>query len=188
MDDCGKLDQGGGYCRGHEGGKRCQVGDSTKSSQGGGQCYFHSDRFRCTVKGCEKWEQAGGKCVQHGGGTRCKDWDSKGHGGGSRFQVGNCDKVSISGGKCSKHGGGSRCTVQGCDKSSRIEGQCIGHFNANVVMKLQESSGGNIQTASKKIQLDFILNATKKRRTIPQKVISSGDGKTVTKKTTHRTR
>ena len=73
VDECNKLDVGGGKCTAHGGGKRCQVDGCNAGDRGGGRCISHGGGARQSDR-CDAGAASGGKfCVTHGGGLRCTE-------------------------------------------------------------------------------------------------------------------
>ncbi|KAH9053544.1 hypothetical protein Ae201684P_015309 [Aphanomyces euteiches] len=81
--------QGGGYCRAHGGGKRCQAPNCTKGAQRGNFCATHGGFRNCQVTGCVRTDRGGGYCEVH---RRDKLCTAKG-----------CKKLSKNNGLCTLH-------------------------------------------------------------------------------------
>ena len=141
VDECNKLDVGGGKCTGHGGGRRCQVEGCTKGDRGGGRCISHGGGKRCERYGCDNGAASGGKfCVTHGGGLRCIEEGCERvrkvrgkcavHGGINKKKlcvIAGCSRQDLGGGLCKTHGGVRVCSHEGCDKRAKARGACMQH-------------------------------------------------------------
>ncbi|CAI5715688.1 unnamed protein product [Peronospora farinosa] len=60
-----RIDQGGGHCIAHGGGRRCSIGGCQKSAQSKGLCKLHGGARLCRLPDCNKNGQIKGLCRLH---------------------------------------------------------------------------------------------------------------------------
>ena len=114
--NCPRQAQGGGLCKKHGGGIRCDIAGCKKSSQSKGLCRKHGGGKSCSLEGCTRGPQRKGLCHMHGGKRLCS--------------ISGCTKLVKRKGFCIRHQGGRKeCFVQDCNRSARNNhDDCWSHY------------------------------------------------------------